>query len=66
MRIMKQLLVPTAAVLLLFMLLGIVLPVFKKRGAIDPLPEFEVERTVTEKGNTYKLHKGRLYRVNSQ
>ena len=65
MRIIKRLLIATVAVLLLFMLLGTVWTVLKKRAAtIDPLPESEVERTVTEKGNTYKLHQGRLYRVN--
>ena len=33
---------------------------------IDPLPESEVERTVTEKGTTYKLSKGSLYQVNAR
>lgn len=32
---------------------------------VDPLPEPEVERTITEKGTTYKLHKGSLYRVDA-
>ena len=35
-------------------------------GNIEPLPESEVERTVTEKGTTYKLSKGRLFRVNAR
>ena len=30
---------------------------------IDPIPEAEVEQTIVEKGTTYKLHKGNLYRV---
>ena len=34
--------------------------------SIGPLPDSEVEQTVTEKGTTYKLHKGRLYRVQPQ
>ncbi len=38
-----------------------------RRGAsLEPLPEAEVEGTVIEKGTTYKLHKGRLYRVNAR
>jgi hypothetical protein len=35
----------------------------RRTASIEPLPESEVEQTVTEKGTTYKLHKGRLYRV---
>ncbi|MBA4189065.1 MAG: hypothetical protein C0467_13790 [Planctomycetaceae bacterium] len=35
-------------------------------ASIDPLPESEVERTITEKGTTYKLHKGSLYRVDAR
>lgn len=38
----------------------------QRAASIEPLPESEVERTVTEKGTTYKLHKGRLYRVNAR
>jgi len=38
----------------------------KRAASIEPLPESEVEQTVTEKGATYKLHKGRLYRVQTQ
>jgi hypothetical protein len=38
----------------------------RRAGSIEPLPESEVEQTVTEKGTTYKLHKGRLYRVQPQ
>ncbi len=34
--------------------------------SIEPLPESEVERTLTEKGSTYKLHQGKLYRVNAR
>ena len=57
----------TAAGLLIVMLCGMGWTLMKQRAAsIEPLPESEVERTVTEKGNTYKLHKGRLYRVNPQ
>jgi len=32
---------------------------------IEPLPESEVELTVTENGTTYKLSKGSLYQVNA-
>ncbi len=37
-----------------------------RAASIEPLPESEVEQTVTEKGATYKLHKGHLYRVQPQ
>ncbi len=38
----------------------------RRAVSIEPLPQSEVERTVTEKGTTYKLSKGRLYRVNAR
>lgn len=38
----------------------------QRAESIDPLPESEVERTVVENGETYKLHKGTLYRVNAR
>lgn len=38
----------------------------RRAASIEPLPQSEVERTVTEKGTTYKLSKGRLYRVNAR
>ncbi|WP_395751926.1 hypothetical protein [Prosthecobacter sp.] len=55
---LKRTLILAAAVLLIgWAVLG------RRAASIEPLPESEVEQTVTEKGTTYKLHKGRLYRV---
>ena len=57
----------TAAAVLTAMLGWMAWLVLAKRGArIEPRPESEVERTVTEKGTTYKLYNGSLYRVNER
>jgi hypothetical protein len=65
--IVKWIVRAATAGLLLAILLSVTWAVMKRRTiSIEPLPESEVERTVTEKGNTYKLHKGRLYRVHPQ
>lgn len=50
------------AAVVLFVVAGWVL-IGRRSASIEPLPESEVEQTVTEKGTTYKLHQGRLYRV---
>jgi hypothetical protein len=57
----------TAAAVLTAILGWMAWLVIARQGArIEPRPESEVERTVTEKGTTYKLYNGNLYRVNDR
>lgn len=62
----RRTLILTAGLLISIVALVIWSSMWRHRTSIEPLPESEVERTVTEKGTTYKLCKGRLYRVDGR
>ncbi|MFZ4766217.1 MAG: heparin lyase I family protein [Roseimicrobium sp.] len=55
-----------AAVMLALILSLVAWGVWKREaGSMEPRPESEVEMTATEDGTTYKLYKGKVYRVNT-
>lgn len=45
---------------------AVVVALSRRNPSIAPFPDAEVERTMTDKGVTYKLHRGNLYRVDEQ
>jgi hypothetical protein len=54
------------SILLTAAVCAVVVALSRRSPSIAPPPDAEVERTLVDKGITYKLHRGNLYRVDEQ